>query len=331
MMILGMFYLGGDLVTIQQIMYALTVEECHSMNKASEKLFITQPTLTNAIKELEQEIGVHIFLRTHKGVIPTAEGKDFLLNSRRIYKQFELLQAKYAVNNTFKRKFGVSTKHCSFAIKAFVETAKHYDMADFEFAVRETSTMNVIKDVSSLRSEVGILYVNSSNKRIISKLLIENELDFNCLARCRAHVYMWKNHPLADKKKISLDQLTHYPYLVFEQGNEMPLYFAEEFLTERIFPKIIKGTDRGTMHNLMVGLNGFSIGSGLISEEVNGGDYVVIPLDPISDTSNNFIEIGYISKKYNVLSDIGECYIKEINSFLEKADYTQKQSADRAG
>ena len=251
-------------MTLQQALYALTIEECGSMSKASEKLYIVQPTLTSAIQELENEMGITIFLRTHKGVIPTPEGTEFLNDIRNLYRHYTMLVQKYEGEGNYRRKFGVSTQHYSFAVKAFVEMAKRYDMKQFDFAIRETQTKTVLTDVGSLKSEIGVLYVSARNEKMLRKLMTEQGVIFHPLIKCRAYVYLWDQHPLAKEKSISMEQLEPYPCLSFEQeGDEV--YLAEEILSEKVYSQTVQVNDRSTMLNLMVGLHGYTLCSGIIS------------------------------------------------------------------
>jgi len=304
-------------MTVQQIYYALTVAETGSMNKAAEKLIISQPSLTSAIKELERYAGIQIFLRTSKGVTVTNEGEEFLTYARQVYQQYELLLEKYGKAGDIKRKFGVSTQHYSFAVKAFVETVKRFDTKNYEFAIRETKTYDVIQDVGTLRSELGILYLSGFNRKIIEKMLHENELAFHHLIDCGVHVYLWKGHPLSGEKSIRFEQLHDYPCLSFEQGEKGSFYFAEEILSENRYPRIIKACDRATMLNLMVGLNGYTLCSGIICNELNGDEYAAIPFEPDEENQTGHMEIGYIQKKYGTLSEIGEIYLGEIKRYLQ--------------
>lgn len=298
-------------MTIQQILYALTIEECGSMNKAAEKLYIVQPTLTSAIRELEKEVGITIFLRTRKGITPTPDGQEFLSDIRNLYKHYSVVRHKYEDEGSYRNKFGVSTQHYSFAVKAFVEMAKRYDMRDLDLVIRETRTKDVIMDVGSLRSEIGVLYISNMNRKAIKKLMAEQGLEFHPLIRCRACVYLWNRHPLAGEKTISMEQLEPYPSLSFEQNDDAS-YFAEEILSENIYPRTVKVTDRSTMHNLMVGLNGYTLCSGIMSEDLNDNGYVVIPLKEDAENPNSIMQIGYITKTKSVLSRMGDEYIKEL-------------------
>ena len=303
-------------MTLQQIKYALAIADIGSMNKAAEQLFISQPSLSSSIKELEKEIGINIFLRTGKGVTPTSEGEDFLIYARQVYQQYDILLQKYSEHKGLKRKFGVSSQHYSFAVKAFVETVKKYDTLNFEFAMRETRTADVITDVGSLRSEIGILYMDNFNRKVIEKMLADNDVDFIPLINCRAYVYMWKEHPLAKESSVSLEQLKDYPCLSFEQGEHGSGFLAEEILSDKDYPRIIRSTDRATQLNLMVGLHGYTLCSGIICEELNGSDYVAVPFREDEDNRNSVMEIGYIKKKHSMLSDIAQTYISEMKKYL---------------
>lgn len=303
-------------MTLQQIKYALAIADSGSMSRAADGLFISQPSLSSSIKELEKEIGITIFLRTTKGVVPTNEGSDFLSYARQVYQQYDLLTQKYSSKNGFKRKFGVSSQHYSFAVKAFVETVKKYDTLNFEFAMRETRTADVITDVGSMRSEIGILYMDNFNRKIIEKMLSDNDVEFVPLINCRAYVYMWKGHPLAGEDSVSLDQLRDYPCLSFEQGEHGSGFLAEEILSGNDYPRIIRSTDRATQLNFMVGLNGYTLCSGIICEELNGSDYVAIPFKEDETNRNSVMEIGYIVKNKNMLSDIAKTYVSEIEKYL---------------
>ncbi len=305
-------------MTLQQISYILTIAKTGSMNKAAEALFVSQPSLTSAVRELEGELGITVFQRTSKGTIPTKEGEEFLVYARQLYQQYELLQDKYGRAGNIKRKFGVSSQHYSFAVRAFVETVKHFDTLTYDFAMRETKTLEVIQDVAALKSMIGILYMNDFNRKVIVKILRDNDLEFHHLIDCSAYVYLWKNHPLAKEKFITFPQLMDYPCLSFEQGESGSFYFAEEILSTGEYKRTIKATDRATMLNLMVGLNGYTLCSGIICEDLNGSDYVAVPFKDEEENPGSKMEIGYIIRKNAVLGEIGETYIAEMKKYLNE-------------
>lgn len=299
-------------MTLQQLRYAITIADCNSMNKAAQALFISQPSLSASIKDLENEIGITIYKRTNRGITITPEGEEFLGYARQVTEQYELINHKYVDKNNVKKKFSVSTQHYSFAVKAFVETVKEFGMDEYEFAVHETKTYEVIENVKNFKSELGILYLNDFNGNVISKILRENNLEFTELFDCRTYVYLWKGNPLAEKELITMDDLQEYPCLSFDQGTSNSFYFAEEVLSTNVYKQIIKANDRATMLNLMVGLNGYTLCSGIICEELNGDDYRAVPLD-----SAEVMRIGYISRKNSTLSHIGKKYVGELIKFKD--------------
>lgn len=303
-------------MTIQQLNYAIIISEMGSLNKASEILYIAQPSLTSAIRELEKELGITIFNRTARGVTLTNDGEEFIQYARQVVQQYDRLLEKYGKGSSIRKKFGISTQHYSFAVKSFVEMVKQFDTDEYEFAIRETKTREVIDDVSTGKSELGILYLSDFNRKALEKLLRTSGLEFHHLIDCKAYVYLWKGHPLAKKDLIHFDDLTDYPCLSFEQGATGSFYFAEEILTTSEYPRTIKTNDRATMLNLMVGLNGYTLCSGIICEELNGPDYIAVPFESGDQSAGNIMEIGYIARKNMILSRMAKLYIKELRNYL---------------
>ena len=303
-------------MTLTQLNYIITIARTRSINRAAEQLYVSQPSLTSAIKELEKELGITLFYRSGRGVTLTGDGEEFLQYARQLYGQYETILEKYKENGTLKKKFGVSAQHYSFAVKAFVEMAKQFDMAKYEFAIRETKTGEVIRDVSSMRSEIGILYLSEFNRKSLEKLLRSAGLTFHHLIECQAYVYLWKEHPLAKEASISFGQLQDYPCLAFEQGDDSSFYLAEEILSTNEYSRIIRANDRATMLNLMVGLNGYTLCSGIICEELNGNEFAAVPFRDDRDNPNSVMEIGYIVRKDTIPSRMGELYIEELKKYL---------------
>ena len=300
-------------MTLQQLKYAITIADSKSMNEAAKKLFISQPSLSSSIHDLEEEIGTELFIRNNRGVVPTPDGLEFIGYARQVVEQYRLIEDRYVDKKEIKKKFSVSTQHYTFAVKAFVELVKKIGMDEYEYAVHETKTYDVIQDVKTFQSEIGILYLNDFNSQMLQKIFRENDLEFTELFSCKTYVYLWKGNPLASKKLITMEDLEEYPCLSFEQGSNNAFYFAEEVLSTYDYKRIIKANDRATLLNLMVGLNAYTLCSGIICEELNGGDYCAIPLD-----SEEEMMIGYISRKGVPLSPLGRMYLEELEKYREK-------------
>ena len=299
-------------MTLQQLKYALTIADCGSMNEAAKQLFISQPSLSETMKELETEIGLDIFLRSNRGIVITPEGEEFLGYARQVTEQFGLLQSKY-IDKKVKEKFSVSTQHYTFAVKAFVETVKQIGMEQYEFAVHETTTISVIENVKNFKSEIGVLYENDFNEKVLNKMFKENGLEFVELFSCDTFVYLWSGHPLAKQDVITMEELDEYPCLSFDQGKNNSLYLAEEMKSTYEYKRLIKANDRATLLNLMIGLNAYTLCSGIICEDLNGNDYKAVPL---KETEK--MRIGYIKRKGAKVSHIGELYIEELKKYKEK-------------
>ena len=299
-------------MTLQQLKYALTIADCGSMNEAAKQLFISQPSLSETMKELETEIGLDIFLRSNRGIVITPEGEEFLGYARQVTEQFGLLQSKY-IDKKVKEKFSVSTQHYTFAVKAFVETVKQIGMEQYEFAVHETTTISVIENVKNFKSEIGVLYENDFNEKVLNKMFKENGLEFVELFSCDTFVYLWSGHPLAKQDVITMEELDEYPCLSFDQGKNNSLYLAEEMKSTYEYRRLINANDRATLLNLMIGLNAYTLCSGIICEDLNGDDYKAVPL-----RETEKMRIGYIKRKGAKVSHIGELYIEELKKYKEK-------------
>lgn len=297
-------------MTLQQLKYVITIADCNSMNKAAGELFISQPTLSAAVRELEEEIGVTIFHRNNKGIVVTVEGNEFLGYARQLLEQYRLIDERYIEKKSGKKKFSVSMQHYSFAVKAFVELVKQFGMNEYEFAVHETRTFEVIENVRHFYSEVGVLYRNDFNSKVLNKTLAENELEFIELFDCNVYAYVWKGNPVAKKEKVTMKDLEEYPCLSFEQGENNSFYLSEEVLSTYEYKRIIKANDRATMLNLMRGLNAYTLCSGIICEDLNGQEYKAVRLD-----ADETMTIGYIKRKGIPLSSMGKLYIEELAKY----------------
>lgn len=299
-------------MTLQQLKYIVTVAETGNITEAAKRLFISQPSLTNAIRELESEMQVTIFNRTNRGVVVSNEGDVFLSYARQILEQVGLLEEKYLNVQEQRPRFSVSCQHYSFAVNAFVDVIHEFDANQYDFTLRETQTYEIIEDVSKLKSEIGILYVSSKNEEIIMKMLKQSELKFEELFMAKPHVFISSKHPLAEKECITLDELENYPYLSFEQGEYNSFYFSEEILSTLDRKKNIKVRDRATLFNLVIGLNGYTVSSGVISKELNGENIISRQL-----LVDEYMRIGTITQKNIPLSRYGVAYMQALQNHIE--------------
>lgn len=299
-------------MTLNQLKYAIEIEKKGSVNEAAKCLFISQPSLTSSLKSLEQEVGFDIFMRSSSGMVLTVKGEEFLGYAKSVVEQYEILDAKYISKENVKRTFHVSTQHYTFAVNAFINVIKEYGMDEFEFEVHETKTYDVIDNVRNQRSEIGVLYMNSYNSTVLKKMLSDADLTFTPLFNCSIYVYMSKKNPLAKKKIVTLDDLEPYPCMAFSQGEHNSFYFAEEVLSTYDYKKQIKVSDRATMLNLMVGINGYTLCSGIICEDLNGSDYCAVKLK-----TDEKMTIGYISRKHALISEMGQKYIEELQKYAK--------------
>lgn len=298
-------------MTLQQLKYVTTVAETGTITEAAARLYISQPSLTNAIHELEKKMNIRIFNRTNKGISLTKEGEDFLGYARQVLEQAAILEDKYKGGDGGKKQFCVSTQHYSFAVNAFVDLIKEYGQEEYDFSLRETQTYEIIEDVARMRSEIGILFLNDFNEAVINKILNAHDLEFHPLFVAAPHVFISRYHPLAEKAQITNEELTPCPYLSFEQGEHNSFYFSEEIFSATERKKNIRVRDRATLFNLLIGLNGYTVCSGVIDYKLNGEDIIAVPL---AEESN--MRIGYITHRKGFLSRLGSSYLEALKKYV---------------
>lgn len=296
---------------LQQLRYVVKVAECGSITEASRRLFVSQPSITASIRDLENEMGVHIFERTNKGVIVSEEGETFLGYARQVLDQADLLEGKYKGTSEQVPHFSVSCQHYSFAVNAFVDVIREFDAARYDFTLREEQTHEIIEDVAHMKSELGILYLSEHNREVIERMLVANELVFEGLFCATPHVFVCADHPLSDRSSVTLEDLKDYPFLSYEQGSYNSFYYSEELTSTFERRKNIRVRDRATLFNLAMGLNGYTVCSGVISHELNGPGIISIPLDV-----DEYMEIGIITRKNTTLTRYGRAYIDAIRQHI---------------
>ncbi len=310
-------------MTLQHLRYVLAVAEFGTMNRASERLNVAQPSLSTAIRSLEEELGIKIFKRTARGVTLTENGEEFMVYARQLYNEYLGIMDKYGKGDGVRKRFAVSTQHYSFAVKSFVEMVKRYNTQEYDFAIRETMTREVLDDVAKLKSQIGLIYLSDFNQVAIQKMLRVRDLIFYPLCRCHTYVYLYKGHPLHDKKSLTLKDLAPYPNLSFEQGDGSTLFLSEEIFSTNEYTRQIKVTDRGTMCNLFIGLNGYTLCSGIFCEELNGSDYFAVPFKNEDKHKSDVMEIGFVLKKNLNPSKLTLEYIELMRSYLSSDPHAE--------
>ena len=300
-------------MNMNQLKYVLEAAGSSSMREASTKLYVSQPALSASIHDLEEELGILIFERTNKGISLTDAGREFLTYAKKAVGQYEILEDRYLSRDSDKERFSVSTQHFTFAIKAFTNVIREMDPDRFIFSIHETKTKEVLEDVRSLKSEVGIVSFSGSSEALMKKFFRDYQLDFTPLMKRDTYVYVWEGHPFAGRDEISLDEMQDYPCVTFDQSDDSNFYLAEEALADYAFRKMIKADDRATSMEIIADLDGYSIGSGLLS----GEDAILQGLVAIKLKEEDPLTIGYITRNGSAMSVYGRKYVEEILKYRE--------------
>jgi DNA-binding transcriptional LysR family regulator len=299
-------------MTIQQLKYIIKVVETGSITEAAKALFISQPSLSNAIKEIEKETRLTIFTRSRQGISLTKEGLEFLGYARNVVQQMELLEDKFVTSVSEKIRFAVSTQHYTFTSNAFVEMIERFGQERYEFILNETQTRQIMEDVKNRFSDLGVLFISRENEAVICKELLERNLVFHELFSAKPHAFMSVSHPLAVKSSVSLEELKPYPRLNFIQGNFESSYWSEELFSSQETDKHIRISDRGAIVNLMIGMNAYTISSGIFPSYLQGNEIVAIPV-----SEDEVMHIGYITNEEQELSELGKIYVEELLKYCE--------------
>ncbi|SDQ14089.1 LysR family transcriptional regulator [Microbacterium sp. cf332] len=297
-------------ITLQQLHYFVEVAAEGSISAAADLLFVAQPTMSAAMKDLEARVGRDLLLRSARGVTLTTDGVEFLGYARQVVEQAELLEQRYLGRPPSRRLLGVSTQHYSFAVDAFVRMVRSTGAPEYEFSLRETRTWDIIEDVRTLRSEIGILFRNDFNRNVMDKLLRDSGLAFHPLFVAEPHIFVSRRNPLAGRARATLDDLVGLPRLTFDQGANNSFYFAEEILSTLSSAQEIRVSDRATIFNLMIGLDGYTISTGIISDDLDP-EIVAVPLDV-----DERIEIGWIGRTAIPLTEQAQRYLDEVRTVV---------------
>ena len=293
-------------MTLQQLKYAVTVSECGTISAAAEKLFLSQPSLTTAIRDLEQELGITIFSRTNRGVIVSREGEEFLGYARQILSQTQLLQERFGARSEGELRFSVSSQHFNFTVLAFARLVRAYPGPRYSLCFRETTTYEVLSDVSQMRSEIGVLALNDGTRSYLQRLFQKLNLSFTELARVPAELYLSVDHPLASRSSVTLADMAPYPCISFEQGDHNGQFFFEGLSAAAAqSPKNICVRERATEYQLIQSLHGYSPDVG--SASLYRDQFVSVPLEP-----RQYHTIGYLLRRDLTPSRLTQDYIQSL-------------------
>ena len=300
----------GMHMTILQLKYVITIDEECSMRKAADRLYVSQPGLSSAVRDLERELGIQIFQRVHNGVVTTSAGASFIAYARSAVEQFERVEEKYLGKGNERPSFSVSMQHYTVAVNAFIETVKEYDLDEYQFSINETQTGEVIEDVKTMKSEVGVIALSDFNKNTFKKIFADASLEFNEIFSRNTYAYLSKHHPLADREEISLEDLQDYPCMVFDQGSNTSFYYREEALATYDYKKVISTNERATSMELMLGLNGYAVGAAMLGDSINSSELIAIKLK-----EEETLTFGYITRKGGELSEMARTFIEKLQQY----------------
>ncbi len=294
-------------MTILQLKYVIAIDEECSMRKAADRLYVSQPGLSSAVRDLENEIGIQIFERVHNGVVTTSAGASFIAYARNAVEQFERVEEKYLKSGSDRPAFSVSMQHYTIAVNAFIDTVKEFDLPDYQFSIRETQTGEVIDDVKNRKSEVGVIALSDFNKSTFKKIFADASLEFHELFSRNTYVYLRSGHPLADRQELSLEELQDYPCMVFDQGDNTSFYYREEALATYDYKKVISTNERATSTELMLGLDGYAVGAGMLGDSLNTNEIKAVKLK-----EEETLTFGYIIRKGTELSEMGQTFVEKL-------------------
>jgi DNA-binding transcriptional LysR family regulator len=305
-------------MTLQQLRYVVEVADAGSITAAAARLFISQPSLSAAVAELEAEMGVTIFERGARGVRVSEEGTRFLSYARQVIEQADLLESAYAHGTPPRRVFAVSSQHYAFVVNAFVELVREMGRDRYEFSLREGPTAGIIDDVRTQRSELGVLFRSPFNREVITGAVRRAELRFEPLFVARPHIFVSRTSPLAGRERVSLSDLEPFVRLTYDQGTQNSFFFSEELDPTEQADKNIVVTDRATLFNLLIGLDGYTISSGILSADLNGENIVAVPLE-----SDEEMELGFVKLSGRPLSAVAARYVEHLRAYVQGQGYSE--------
>lgn len=307
-------------MTIQQCRYALEIAATGSFSEAAKQLFVAQSSLSVSIKALEQELGIRIFERSGSGVHLTEEGSEFVRYAAGIVDNERLIAERYRSAEAVSR-LRIATQHYDFIADIFGSFLLDVKAERYQLAIREIETHNVVQEVLTGNSDVGILAIKEGDSDIMRRYLDKKGISFRALLRVPPHVFLRREHPLAARGALTYEELSAYPYVSYEQGEHNSSYFTEEMQDSLAAEKHIEISDRATLMNLLLMTDAYTVGTGIMPSALNKGDIVSIPLD-----CNDGYVIGYILNDSRKVSEMAAAFIEKLK--VSVADIISRKGAD---
>ncbi len=303
-------------MTLQQLRYLIAIAEYGSINAAANNMYASQSNLSTAVQDLESELGITIFTRSNRGVTLTNDGTELLGYARQVVEQADMLEERY-VSDSGRRsaRLAVSSQHYHFTVQAFTLTCEEFSdgedgSEEYDFVLRECATGQIIEDVRTFRSEIGILYLDDFNSRVLSRAFEEANVAFTQLFEAQPHVFVGAHHALAGRDSLTFDDLEAYPRYSFEQGTNNSFYYAEEPFAALPHKRNIRYSDRGTLTNLLMHYDGYTLSTGVLSEEMLSG------IVSISLKTDLRMRVGYIMHAERRPSRLLERYIANLHTVI---------------
>ena len=298
-------------MNFQQCRYVQAIAETGSFSQASKKLFVTQPNLSASIKDLEEELGVQLFVRSNTGARLTDDGNDFVKYAKRIIGELDLLESRY--QQSFRKSFTVASHHYDFLSLPLTQVAQDFGDDYQEFHLIETTTKKILESVDNFESDLGIIYLDADNRHILEKSLANQDLTFTSLGEFPTRIFLRRGHPLADREVLRQKDLEGYPQVRFRQ-EKSGLHFDEDTLEVLDNQTIMYSNDRGTVMNLLTASDAYASGLGIVNSFIKEQ----IVLIPLADSPVH--TLGYVTNNKRKSTPILEAFVERIKESLAESE-----------
>ena len=298
-------------MNIQQLRYVVAIANSGTFREAAEKMYVSQPSLSISVRDLEKELGFKIFRRTSSGTFLTRRGMEFYEKAQELVKGFDVFQNQYANPEEEKKEFSISSQHYDFLPPVITQFSVLYP-ENKNFRIFESTTVQILDEVAQGHSELGIIYLNKQNTKGIMQRVDKLGLEVVDLIPFQTHIYLRKGHPLAKKEFLVMEDLAHLPTVRFTQEKDEYLYYSENFVDTSSSSQLFNVTDRATLNGILERTDAYATGSGFLdSQSVNG--ITVIPL--IDDLNNKMV---YVKREEVDLSPVAEKFVQVMEAYFDE-------------